>query len=248
MLAYIDLMLQAGSAGNPMPSNPIARFQRTYMSYGDWLGEWFYGFVMVSVMTGIVSSFSVLGFGKIGIDRSDATIILLILTFGVNVSWGLIDGSASIYGGLVDKADQDKLINQLKKDSNNKDLRSKLLDSLEDSPAEYLTEEEKEQMLDRIITEAPEAKPRYRFTKEDRNTLIATASCDILAVIPVILPFLLFGFGHIPLTLSRFIAAFAIGSIVFLYAEHTGRRKYLAGTIFAILTVVVMWITYYYGW
>jgi hypothetical protein len=78
--------------------------------------------------------------------------------------------------------------------------------------------------------------------------LIAIASCDILAVIPVILPYLVLGFGDTPLLLSRLIASVAIGYIVFLYAEHTGRRKWLASGIFFILTLVVMEITYYYGW
>jgi hypothetical protein len=80
------------------------------------------------------------------------------------------------------------------------------------------------------------------------NTLIAIASCDILAVIPVILPYLLLGFGTIPLMLSRFIASVAVGYIAFLYARHTGRNKWLVGGIFVILMVVVMQITYYYGW
>jgi len=88
----------------------------------------------------------------------------------------------------------------------------------------------------------------YRLNRNDRNTLIAIASCDILAVIPVVLPYVIFGFGLLPLMLSRLIAATAIGYIVFLYAEHTGRRKWLAAGIFALLTIVAMQITYYYGW
>ena len=86
------------------------------------------------------------------------------------------------------------------------------------------------------------------MSRDDRNTLIAIASCDILAVIPVILPYLLLGFGKIPLMLSRLIASLAIGYICFLYAEHTGRNKWLTAGIFFILTIVIMQITYYFGW
>ena len=89
---------------------------------------------------------------------------------------------------------------------------------------------------------------KYHVRRDDRNTLIAIASCDILAVIPVILPYLLLGFGKTPLLLSRLIASVAIGYIAFLYAEHTGRRKWLAAGIFVLFTIVVMQITYYYGW
>lgn len=233
-----------------MASNPITGFQRRYMSFGDMLGEWLYGFIMVAVVCGIIGGYSkILLESNLGYGRVYLTVVLVVLTFGVNISWGIIDGSTVIYGGLTDKADLEKIISELKKDRNNRELRDKLLDSLGDSSVEYLPDEEKEKIVDRIIDEAPDTPVKYHVNGDDRNTLIAIASCDILAVIPVILPYLLLGFdGRLPLLLSRLIAALAIGYIVFLYAEHTGRRKWLAAGIFAILTIVLMQITYYYGW
>jgi hypothetical protein len=109
---------------------------------------------------------------------------------------------------------------------------------------DYLPDEEKEKIVDRIIDEAPEVPVKYLLTGDDRKTLPAIASCDILAVIPVILPYLFLGFGKVPLLLSRLIAAMAIGYIAFLYAEPTGRRKWLTAGIFIIFTIVVMQITY----
>jgi hypothetical protein len=232
-----------------MALDPITGFQRRYMSFGDMLGEWFYGFIMVAVVCGIIGGYSeILLNSSLGYGRVYLTAVLLVLTFGVNIVWGIIDGSTVIYGGLTDKADLEKIISELKKDRNNRELRDKLLDSLGDSSVDYLPDEEKERIVDRIIDEAPEAPVKYHVNREDRNTLIAIASCDILAVVPVILPYLLLGFGKVPLLLSRLIAALAIGYIVFLYAGHTGRRKWLAAGIFAILTVVMMQITYFYGW
>ena len=170
------------------------------------------------------------------------------ITFGVNIAWGIIDGTTVIYGGLTDKADLEKVIAGLRKDRNNRELRDRVLDSLGDSSVDYLPDEEKEKIVDRIIDEAPEAPVKYQMSRDDRNTLVAIASCDILAVIPVILPYLLLGFGKIPLMLSRLIASLAIGYICYLYAEHTGRNKWLTAGIFVIFTIVVMQITYYFGW
>jgi hypothetical protein len=48
--------------------------------------------------------------------------------------------------------------------------------------------------------------------------------------------------------LSRVIAAVAIGYICYLYAEHTGRNKWLAADTSVLFTFVLMEITYYYGW
>jgi hypothetical protein len=232
-----------------MASDPITGFQRKYMSFGDMLNEWFYGFIMVAVVCGIVG-----GFGRIildnhlGFGRVYLTTLLLILTFGVNVSWGIIDGSTAVYGGLTDTADLEKAISGLKKDRNNRVLRDRVRDSLGDSSLAYLSDEEQEKIVDRIIDEAPESPVRYHLSRDDRRTLIAIASCDTLAVIPVILPYLILGFGTVPTMLSRLIAAIAVGYIIYLYAGHTGRRKWLAAGVFAVLTVVLMQVTYYYGW
>jgi hypothetical protein len=232
-----------------MASDPITGFQRRYMSFGDMLGEWFYGFLMVAVVCGIIGGYSeILLESNLGYGRIYLTVVLLVLTFGVNIAWGIIDGTTVIYGGLTDKADLEKVIAGLKKDRNNKELRDKVLDSLGDSSAGYLPDEEKDKIVDRIIDEAPEAPLKYQMSRDDRNTLIAIASCDILAVIPVILPYLLLGFGKTPLVLSRLIASLAIGYICYLYAEHTGRNKWLTAGIFVIFTIVVMQITYYFGW
>jgi hypothetical protein len=232
-----------------MASDPITGFQRRYMSFGDMLGEWFYGFIMVAVVVGLLGGVSeILLNNNMGFDRTYLTVMLVVITFGVNIAWGIIDGTTVIYGGLTDKADLAKVIEGLRKDRNNRELRDRVLDSLGDSSVDYLPDEEKEKIVDRIIDEAPEAPVKYQMSRDDRNTLVAIASCDILAVIPVILPYLLLGFGKIPLLLSRLIASLAIGYICYLYAEHMGRNKWLTAGIFVIFTVVVMQITYYFGW
>ena len=232
-----------------MAQDPISRFQSAYMSYGDRLGEWMYGFIMVAVVCGILGGFSdILLTSDLGYVRSYLIVYLLVLTFGVNITWGIIDGVTVIYGGLTDRADQEDTLTRLKKDRNNRELRDEVLDSLGDSTTMYLPDEEKEKIVDRVIDAAPEAPATYYLTRDDWYTLIAIASCDILAVIPVVLPYVLLGFGKVPLLLSRLIASFAIGYLVFLYAEHTGRNKWLSAGIFVILAAIMMEITYYYGW
>ncbi len=226
-------------------SNSIAAFQQRYMSYGSWLSEWMYGFIMVAVVTGMINGYANIA---LFLFRWEITLWLIVITFGVNIAWGLIDGYTAIFGGLVDKADQEKLIGGLKRNNRDPELKSSLSDLIEDSVAEYVSEERKETIADWIIEEGPEFKKKYTLTKEDRNILIATASCDILAVVPVILPFILLGFTHLALFLSRLIAACAIGYLVYLYAEHTGRRKWIAASVFFVLTFIMMAITFYYGW
>jgi hypothetical protein len=225
--------------------NFLFRYQRQHMSYGPWLAEWLYGFIMVAVVTGMINGYSDLA---LFLFRWEITVWLILITFGVNIAWGLIDGMTVIYGGLTDKADQEKLIGQAKEDRNNPELRAGILALIEDSVIDYLSDEKKEKLIDDVIDRGPEFKKKYKLDKEDRSILLATASCDIIAVIPVILPFIVLGFTSRALTLSRLIAATAIGWIVYKYAEHTGRRKYIAAAVFFVLTILMMAITWYYGW
>ena len=149
-----------------MASDPITRFQRRYMSFGDMLGEWLYGFIMVAVVCGIIGGYSeILLNNNMGYGRMYLTVLLLVLTFGVNIAWGFIDGITVIYGGLTDKADLEKNISELKKDRNNRELRDKLLDSVGDSSVDYLADTEKEKIADRIIDEAPEAPVKYHLIR-----------------------------------------------------------------------------------
>ena len=86
-----------------MVSDPITRFQRRYMSFGDMLGEWLYGFIMVAAVCGIIGGYSeILLNNNMGYGRMYLTVLLLVLTFGVNIAWGFIDGITVIYGGLTD--------------------------------------------------------------------------------------------------------------------------------------------------
>ena len=81
------------------------------MSFGDMLGEWFYGFLMVAVVCGIIGGYSeILLESNLGYGRMYLTVVLLVLTFGVNITWGIIDGTTVIYGGLTDKADLEKAV------------------------------------------------------------------------------------------------------------------------------------------
>ena len=215
------------------------------MSYGSWVSEWFYGFIMVAMVSGMITGYSFIG---LQLFRWEITLWLVIVTFGVNIGWGLIDGLTVVYGGLVDKADEERLIGNLKKDRRNPGLRERLFGSIDDSVAGYVSDEDQEMLADKIIDQGPEAKKTYHFTREDRNIVLATVSCDALAVIPVILPYLILGFTSLAFTLSILIASFAMAYIIFIYAKRTGRRKWVGASIFFVFALIMTLLAYYFGW
>jgi len=215
------------------------------MSYGSWVSEWFYGFIMVAMVSGMITGYSFIG---LQLFRWEITLWLVVVTFGVNIGWGLIDGLTVVYGGLVDKADEERLIGNLKKDRRNPGLRERLFGSIDDSVAGYVSDEDQEILAEKIIDQGPEAKKTYHFTKEDRNIVLATVSCDALAVIPVILPYLILGFTSLAFTLSILIASFAMAYIIFIYAKRTGRRKWVGASIFFVFALIMTLLAYYFGW
>ena len=200
---------------------------------------------MVAMVSGMITGYSFIG---LQLFRWEITLWLVVVTFGVNIGWGLIDGLTVVYGGLVDKADEERLIGSLKKDRRNPGLRERLFGSIDDSVAGYVSDEDQEILAEKIIDQGPEAKKTYHFTKEDRNIVLATVSCDALAVIPVILPYLILGFTALAFTLSVLIASFAMAYIIFIYAKRTGRRKWVGASIFFVFALIMTLLAYYFGW
>jgi hypothetical protein len=67
-------------------------------------------------------------------------------------------------------ADLEKTLGELRKYRNYRRWRDKILDSLDDSSVEYLRDEEKEKIVDRIIDEAPEAPVTYYLNRDTTAT------------------------------------------------------------------------------
>jgi hypothetical protein len=251
MLSISEILRNIQSSGHEcvvrfMAFEKIFKFYRDHMSYGDRLSEFFYGFAMVAIVTGMISNF--LPYGPEWMDQL-RNLILIIVTIGVGISWGLIDGLTSLYGGLTDKADEDRLIAKLKTDRNNPKMREDLLSSLDGSSLENMSDEEKQKVIDKIIDSAPEKEPKYPTTKDDWKGVLAIMSCDVLPVIPVILPFLIWGVGSdLALSLSRGAVGLAMGYIGYCYAKHTGRRPWLTAIVIATITLSIMIWSYNVGW
>ena len=70
--------------------DPITRFQSTYMSYGDRLSEWMYGFIMVAVVVGIMGGFSDVALNSdLDYVQSYLLTVLVVLTFLAPVIAGI---------------------------------------------------------------------------------------------------------------------------------------------------------------
>lgn len=209
-------------------------------SLGDRLCELFYGVTMVTVMIGIINIFES---GYYNIKE-----IMLAIALGVNITWGIIDGATVVYGGLVDKAEEDRLVNSLRSDKNNQMLRDEVKDSFQDTVNRKLSEEDQSKVVEMIQSGAPEEIKKYGATKDDLKVFLAILLMDFITVFPVVIPLYIVQGVKSAVFWSHFIAVALFVIIGMTWAKHLNRNMILAGVSMAILAMAIIAFTFHFGW
>ncbi len=208
---------------------------------GDRLCEIFYGVFMVSAMIGIIN-ITASGYGL------DIKHVLLILAFGVNITWGIIDGATSVYGSLVDQAEEDRLVNLLRREKQNQQYRDELKETLQSTVVRKLSDEEQSKVVDMVQEGKPEDIKRYVASMDDLKSFLAIFMMDLICVFPVIIPLYVVAEIKSAVFWSHFIAILLFIIIGMTWAKYLNRNMLLAGAAFGILGMVTIAVTYYYGW
>lgn len=219
----------------------LLQFIKNNLSTGDRLTEIFYGVFMVSVVTGMINATR---------DPSDpfAEWAMLIAALGVNISWGIIDGLTNVIGGLIDRADEDRLINSLRADKNNSQLKDKLLEDLQDSAVGHLNDSERIRVADMILAESPEESKKYFPSKDDYKIALAVFLIDFITIFPVVLPFIIFQDADRAVFFSHTIAVILFFLIGYYWALHLNWNKLKTGIILAVIGATVIAVSFYFGW
>lgn len=207
---------------------------------GDRLCEIFYGVTMVTVMIGIIN---VMASGYIHIKS-----VLLIVAFGVNITWGIIDGATSVYGGLVDNAEEDRLVNSLRTDKKNQLYKEELNDLLQGTVLRKLNEEDQSKVVDMIQSGTPEKLGKYVASRDDLKSFFAILLMDFITVFPVIIPLYVVNGVRSAVFWSHFIAVLLFVIIGMTWARYLNRNMLLAGIAMGILAIATIAFTFYFGW
>lgn len=218
----------------------IAKLILENTSLGDRLSEIFYGVMMVSVVIGIVN---ILESGYVHIKY-----VLLIAAFGVNITWGIIDGATAVYGGLVDKAEEDRLVNSLRTDKENQAYKEEVKDSIQGTVLRKLSEEEQSKVVDMIQAGTPEAAGKYGASKDDFKVFLAILLMDFITVFPVIIPLYFVDRVRSAVFWSHFVAVLLFIIIGMSWARYLNKNMLLAGVTMGILGIAVIAFSFYFGW
>jgi len=218
----------------------IAKLILKNTSLGDRLCEIFYGVVMVTVVSGMVN------YGFYG--HKDLGFALFIVSLGVNITWGIIDGATSVYGGLVDKAEEDRLVNSLRTDENNQEQREDVAEILQGTILRSLSEEAQVRIVDMIQAGKPEKIGEYGASKDDFKMFLAILLMDFITVFPVIIPLYVVKDSQLALFWSHLIAILMFVIIGIAWAKYLNKNMLKAGSSLGLLAIVTISVTYYFGW
>ena len=207
---------------------------------GDRLSEIFYGVMMVSVVIGIINVFES---GYVHIKY-----VLLIVAFGVNITWGIIDGATVVYGGLVDIAEEDRLVNSLRTDKKNQEYKEEVKDILQGTVLRKLSEEDQSKVVDMIQAGTPEKIGKYSASRDDLKLFLAILLMDFITVFPVIIPLYVVEKVQSAVFWSHLIAVLLFIIIGMSWAKYLNKNMLLAGVAMGILAIAVISFSFYFGW
>jgi hypothetical protein len=207
---------------------------------GNRLSEFFYGVMMVVIITGLINN---------GLPPSQDTLRLLFFAgLVVNLTWGIIDGVTSMYGGLVNRADYYRIANAFRNDRDDPGKREMVRRSLQGTIVENLREEEQSGVVDMIGAGEPVAGQKYPATRADWNVAIATILIDFVLVFPVLVPYFLIDNVRWAVFASHAIAIILLAGVAMLWARNLGLNTRKAGIIIALIAFVMIYSTYRIGW
>lgn len=218
----------------------IIAFIKNNLTLGNRLSEFFYGVMMVVVITGLINT---------GLPPTQSTLrLLLIAALSVNLTWGIIDGVTSMYGGLVNRADYLRIANAFREDTDNAEKREMVAKSLQGTIVENLNEDDQSKVIDMIGAGKPVTGQRYPATRADWNVAIAIILIDFILVFPVVLPYFLIDTVRWAVFVSHTIAIVFMAGVAMIWAYYLRLNILKAGIIIALITFFAIYSTYSIGW
>ena len=240
ILVMIIGLIGARRVPDKVLNGRIGRLILKNTTVGDRLCEIFYGVAMVTVVSGMVN-YGFSGNNDLGID-------LLIIALGVNIAWGIIDGATSVYGGLVDEAEEDRLVNSLRTEKNNQEQRGNVAEILEGTILRSISDEERSKVVDMVAAGKPEKIRGYGASGDDFQMFMAIFLMDFITVFPVIIPLYIVDDPQKALFWSHLIAILLFVIIGMTWAKYLNKNMMKAGLAMGVLAIVTVSVTYYFGW
>ncbi len=219
----------------------ISAFFTDNLPLGDRLGEAFYAVWMVVVSLGIL--------GGTGFEGG-AIAYVIIIAFAVNLTWGLVDGITVMHSYIIERRQSEELVHDLQT-AGGEEVRKKAVEALGEGITGALSNDDRMKVADMIAATPPGEDPRtkrYRAQREDWDYFIGILTIDVLLVVPLVLPFLMFPNPYTALYMSRILATVLFAALGVLYARELNRNRLLAALFLGTLCFSLFTAAYLSGW
>ncbi|HUL40270.1 MAG TPA: hypothetical protein VLU38_08275 [Methanomassiliicoccales archaeon] len=215
------------------------QFLGTYTSASERYAEAFYGIIMVTGCTGMVS---------LGVPKDEAGIQFMLWTaILVNVLWGFIDGFTVIYGSMVDEVASDVAVKNVRSGNDVESAASEVLDALDGSLVGKLSDQDKAKVVEVIRTAKSYASFVNRLGWEEIKRILAIFSIDFVTVFPVAIPFIFLTDVTSAVRLSFIIATFLMAYLGYQWAKYARMKRWKIAILFSSFTIFLLFVSFILG-
>lgn len=214
-------------------------FLGSYTSASERYAEAFYGIIMVTGCTGMVS---------LGVPKEEAGVQFMLWTaLFVNILWGLIDGFTVIYGSMVDEVASDVAVKNVRSGKDVETASEEVLDALDGSLVGKLSDQDKAKVVE-VIRSAKSYSPfssKLRWPEIKR--ILAIFSIDFVTVFPVAIPFIFLTDTTTAVRLSFLIATFLMAYLGYQWAKYARMRRWKIAVLFSSFTIFLLILSFALG-
>ena len=219
---------------------PLWRYISKHVPLPFVVSEFFFGAWMSCVAINLIT---------IGEPGPDTVLYAITAAYMVNVIWGLIDGWTFSLGVTMAGSESERMISRLRKNGNDEKAKRKLIDSLDEGPAVYLSDEDKEKVADMIVGSSVEldTKKAYRFKKGDYHVAVSFLIIDAFMATLTVLPFILFSTVSTALLFSRVVTVSTFACVAYVYAKYLNRNWMFWVAVMSVLGIIIAQATWIYS-
>jgi len=150
--------------------------------------------------------------------------------------------------GLVDQAEEDGLVNSLRRNKQNQQYIDQLKDALQGTILRKLNDQDQTKVVDMVREGTPEDIKKYGASMDDLKSFLAILMMDFITVFPVLIPLYIVDDIRLAVFWSHFVAVLLFIIIGMTWAKHLNKNMLLAGATMGIIGAAIIAFSFYFGW
>jgi VIT1/CCC1 family predicted Fe2+/Mn2+ transporter len=167
---------------------------------------------------------------------SDDVHVMLFAAAGATFAWSLIDAVMFLLQVMGERGKDRRLLRKLRRTRSDESALQVLADALPDSLVDALPDATLAEVAAkmRLSTELPLQKG---LTREDLKQATEVFILEFAAMVPVVLPFLIFGTTRVALAVSLSIAVTMLAAVGYAYGRVSGYHPLVTSAVMVLLGV-----------